>query len=201
MAETGFSLRTDGFEPELPKHRDPVRVDLHDLDPRSAMAAHESNQAADRPAAEDRDGVTGLDLRACHVVRGDRQRFDQRGIVITQRVRDLQQPGDGNRQVLLHAAGQIDADHLQPVTEIAGAHAARAASAAEGERLDDHAVTLAECAGRRCGSDFSEDLVPDHASSRHAVIHVPLEDVEVRAADAHAANPQQCLVRSRTRHF
>ena len=88
---------TDRVETGALQHLDAVRIDFDDFHLGAAVAADERDQRADRSAAEDHDTVAGLDLRPRDVVRRDRQRLDQRRVVIGDRVGKLQQPRGGHR--------------------------------------------------------------------------------------------------------
>ena len=112
----------------------------------------------------------------------------------------LQQPRGGHRPVLLHPAGDIHAQHLQVVAEVGRTHPAGAARAAELDGLDDHAVAFHEAADAGARHDLGEGLVADDPAARHAVIEVPLEDVEIGTADADPAHPQERFAVGRLRH-
>src|SRR5262249_34681401 len=58
------------------------------------------------------------------------------------------------------------------------------------------AVPRADAAVGRRLDDLGERFVPDDPSSRDAVVEVPLEDVEIRAADADPEDAEQGLAES-----
>ncbi len=103
----------------------------------------------------------------------------------------LRSRSTGTFQVLAHAARQIDAEHLEVVAKIVGADATRAAGAAEKNRLDHHAIAFGEAGSGGRLRDVGEDLMTDDAVLRHTMIEMPLEDVQVAAADAHAPHAEQ----------
>src|SRR5262249_8862538 len=153
-------------------------VDLDDLDARASVATHEGDQAPDRSAPEDEHRIARLDLGARHVVSGDSQWLDDGGVVVAERIGNLEQPLGRDRPVVLHAAGKLAATHLQAIAEIRGAHPARSARPAELDRLDDHAITLPEAAPRGRLRHFREGLVADDATPWNAVVEMSLVDVQ-----------------------
>ena len=95
--------------------------------------------------------------------------------------------GVGDARVLgLHAVDQVAEDPADPADRLAvGGHPAlaRPAAAARGDRGDEHAVALLQAADRGAGLDHRPDrLVAEDAALGHRR-HVPLEDVQVGAAD------------------
>ena len=125
----------------------------------------------------------------------DGERLDHGGVVVRERGRHLDEALGRHRPVLLHAAGQLHAAHLELVAEIGRAHPAGAAGVAEAERLDHDVIARGEAAAGRRLRDLGEGLVADDAALGHAVVEVPLEDVQVRAADADAPDLEQRLTR------
>src|SRR5205823_6262442 len=172
-------------------------VDLGDHDLGAALAAHEADQRADGTAAEHEDAIAALHAGAGDVVRGHRERLDHRRRVVAERVGDLQEMLRSHRIVLAHAAGEVDAEHLELIAETRGAHATRAAGAAAHDRLDHDAVAGCKPAVLRRLDDLGERLVADDAAARNTVIEVTLVDVEVGTADVHPSHPQQCLAAGR----
>src|SRR5262249_32399428 len=79
----------------------------------------------------------------------------------------------------------VDADELQLLADMAVSRAAGGAAPARVERADRDAV-----AGRPSGDAVAGDrnrsrhLVADHLRERDAVVHFPVKDMQVRAADA-----------------
>src|SRR5215813_3496003 len=110
---------------------------------------------------------------------------------VVERVGHLDQPRRRHRPVILHAARHVHAEDLEAVADVGRAHPARAAFAAEPERLDDHAVARSEPAGRGRLGDLGEGLVADDAALRHAVVEMALIDVQIGAADADAPDAEQ----------
>src|SRR5437763_8830258 len=102
-----------------------------------------------------------------------------------------------HRIVLAHAAGQVDAEHLELIAEIRRAHPTRAARAAAHDWLDHDPVAGGEPAVLRRLDDLGERLVADDAAARNAVVEMALEDVEIGAADADPAHPQKRLAAGR----
>ena len=104
----------DDLESEAPEHLDAEGIDLDDRHARPAVATDQRDQAADRPAAEHQHGVAGLHLRARHVVRRDGQRLDHaRRDRRRAWIGHLDQPRGRHGPVLLHAARDIHAQHLE----------------------------------------------------------------------------------------
>ena len=190
---------SDGGEAERLEQLDAERVHLGDRDLGAPPARDERDQRADRAAAEDEHAVAGLHLRAAHVVRGDGERLDHRGVVVGERGRDREQARGRHGPVLPHAARQVHAEDLEAVAEVGRAHAAGAARAAEPERLDDDAVARRDARPGRRLDDLAERLVADHAAPRHAVVEVTLIDVQVGPADPDALDAQERLARLRDR--
>src|SRR5438132_583541 len=85
---------------------------------RAALAADERDERADRPAAEDQHSVVALHRRAADVVSRDGERLDERGVVVAERVGYPEQARRVHRPVLLHAARQVHAEHLEGVAEV-----------------------------------------------------------------------------------
>src|SRR6185436_15820211 len=105
------------------------------------------------------------------------------------------------RPVLLHAARLVDTEHLERVAEVGRAAAARAAGAAHAQRLHHDPVARREARRARRLGHVGQRLVADGAAAGHAVIEMPLEDVQIGAADADAPHPQQRLVAAGLRHL
>ena len=186
----------DDLETQAPQHLDAERVDLDDGDPRAAVAADQRDQAADRTSAEDQDRVAGLHAGPRHVVRRDGQGLDDGGVVVGQGVGHLDEPIDRHRPVLLHPARQVDAQDLQVVADVAGPDPARAARPAEPHGLDHDAVAGLDAAAGGRLDDLGERLVADDAAARDAIVEMPLEDVEIRPADAHPPDAEEGLARA-----
>ena len=159
------------------------------------MAGPERDERADGPAPEHEHEVVRPHLGALHVVGRDGQRLDHRGLVVRERRGHLQQARRRHRAVLAHAARQLHADDLERIAEVGGAHPAGAAGSAEREWLEDNTVAGREAARRGRLDDLGERLVADHAALRHAMVEVALEDVQIGAADADAADSQEGLGR------
>ena len=174
-----------------------VRVHLRDDDARAAVTGDESNEGADGAAAEDEHRVALPDLGPGHIVGGDGERLHDRGMIVGQRRRHLDDPIRGHRPVLLHAPRHVDAEDFQLVAEKRRAHRAGAAGAADAERLHHHPVAHGETAAVGHLGDLGKGLVPDDPALGHAVIQVSLEDVKIRAADAHPLHLEHGLARLR----
>src|SRR5690606_26563259 len=196
----GVGVGTDRRQAELLQQIHAVRVDLGDLDGGALRLRHEADEAADRSTAEDEHAIAGPDARPPHVVHRDRQRLNQRRIIVGQCVGHVEEPVDGHRPVVLHPAGRVDAENGEVPTEVRRTHPAVATGAAESDRLDDDAGAGCDRAVGRSRHDLRQHLVADRSVDRHAMIEMALEDVEVAAADAHAADAQERLAWSRRRH-
>jgi hypothetical protein len=163
------------------------------------VAGDQRDQRADGPATEDEHRVAALDVGAIDVVHGDGQGLDQRGVVVADRIRHAQEPRGADGPVLAHPARKIDSENLELVAEVGGAHAAGAASSAADDGLDHHAIARGESAGPGRLDDLAEGLVADDATLRDAMVEMSLEDVQVRPADADAADPLGAPHRRRAR--
>ena len=181
-------------ETELAEHLDAERIDLGHHDASAAVAADHRDEGADGAAAEDDDGVTRLHLGAPHVVSGDRERLDHRGLVVAERGGHVEHAPGLHRPVVLHPARQLHAVDLEAIAEVVAAHPAGAALAAGVDGLDHHAIPRPEAAARRRLHHLREGLVPDDAALGDAVIEMALEDVQVGAADAGASHSEERLV-------
>ena len=179
------------LEPQALEEIDAEGVDLRDDDAGAAVAGDERDQRADGPAAEDEHRVSLLHLRARDVVSRDGQRLHHGGVVVGERAGHLDQALGWHRPVFLHASRHVDAEHLELVAEPGRAHRARAACVADAQGLDHDAVALDEAAPGRRLRDLGKGLVADDATPGHAMVEMPLEDVQVRATDADALDLEQ----------
>src|SRR6266542_50737 len=190
---------TDRLEPEALEDLEAKRIELRHDDPRAAVTGHERDQRADGAATEDEHGIVGLQLRAPDVVHGDRERLDEGRVIVAEGRRHVEQARRRHRPVLLHSPRKIDAEDLEAVAEVRGPHHAGPAAAAERYGLDDHAIALAEGPAGRL-DDLGEGLVTDDPAPGHAMIEMPLEDMQVGPADPHTPHAEQGVVGPRRRH-
>src|SRR5262249_1650976 len=83
---------------------------------------------------------------------------------------------------------------FEAIAKVVTAHLARAALATRMDRLHHHPIARLEARTRRRLHHLRESLVADDAALRNAMIEMALEDVEIGAADAGAADAEQGLV-------
>ena len=146
---------------------------------------------ADRPRPDDRDRVPRADVAVLHPdLEARRQDVgEEQDLLVGHALghRMDRRLGVGDAGVLgLHAVDEVAEDPADPAGPRAvGRHPALAgrAAAARRDRRDEHAVALLQVADRGARLDHRPDrLVAEDAALGHGR-HVPLEDVQVRAAD------------------
>ena len=122
--------RIEGGQAETLGRLSAEGVRLHQDDVGAFAAGHHGDQHADRAAADNDNLLTGAHIGTAHVVHGHRGRFDERGVVEGEPVGQSDQGVDRDHPGLLHGAGGVDADEVEPVADMVVAGSAGRALAA-----------------------------------------------------------------------
>jgi hypothetical protein len=153
----------------------------------------ETDRLADRAGAEDDDALAVGHPRAGHRVHADRRRLDECG----HRRRQVAHGEDlrcRHAQALLQGAVDVGADDREVGARVPAPDAARVAGAAGQHRPHRDAIARAHAIDARAdGLDHRRDLVP--LDARQGVAEPPVEEMDVRAADADDLGAQHDLPR------
>jgi hypothetical protein len=165
--------------------------------PTASIATSTPSPSSDRPDPDHRDRVAGLDVAVEHadLVAGRQDVGEEQHLLIGHARGHLDQAGPGERdsRVLgLQPVDQVAEDPADAADLLAmrrHAPGAVAATAAVGDRRDDHLVARRQPGhgGAEFG-DRADRLVAENPSVRDGW-HVALEDVQVRAADGRGVDP------------
>ena len=124
-------------------------------------------------------------MRVVRDIGGDRERLDQRRLVVVNAVRQKMNVADRHADEFAKSAVAMNAEHLQLSADIGPADRARIAAAAANHGIDHHAGADARRDAVAYGIDLAEELVSDDARiARERVAAV--QDVNVGAANAGA---------------
>ena len=180
-----------------PRELEPVRVEVGDDDVARARVPHDRGRhAADRAGTGD-EHVLAEDRERERGVHGVAERVEDRGDVVVDARPVVPDVRHRQRDVLGERAGPLDAEADRVGAQVAPAGHAVAAAAA-----DDVPLAADEVAGREVADvradldDLADELVADHERHRDRLLRprVPAVDVEVGAADARRADPDQDVV-------
>ena len=137
-----------------------------------------------RPAANDNRTVAQCHFCAPNIVYRHGQGFDQRARVVIQGVGHAVQAMDRRIPKRLKRARGIDPQKIQILTDVPMPPPAGRTRAASHRGFNHHAVAHGE-RGIFCSlHNFAAHLVPHHQRNLHALIHVALINMQIRAAQA-----------------
>ena len=191
----------DDVEAELRGELPAERAHLADGHRRSSLSRDEADQQADRPAADHDDRLAGGHLAAANVVARNRQRLDERGPSQVDGGREPVEREGGHRPGALERARGVDAEELEVAADVAHALVG-GRLAARVERPHDDVLADREAVDARAElGNRPRHLVPDDLRHPHAVVHVAVRDVEIRAADAAEPDVEPDLARPRRDHL
>jgi hypothetical protein len=177
--------RVESLEPELADLCAAVGIEFDHDHVAAKFASDGCDEHADWTTTDHDDFVALLHVAAANVVNSHRGGFNKRGVIESQRGRKRDEHLGRNVPVALQRTGGVDANEVEVLADVLVSCQARRAGAIPVERHDGDGVTclpacnaVTECRNR------STHLVAKHERRRHALIHVPVQDVQVGATQA-----------------
>ena len=160
------------------------RIDLDDHHVGALVPGDRGDEHPDRAATEHDRAVAGGELGPANVVDRHRGRFDQGRVVETQIGGKRDQLVGVDVPEALQRARKVDPAHQQGMTDVLVASSAGRTDAVPGQGHDRDVVPHGPPGDPvPQGRDHTAHLVPEDGRRPHAFVHLPLQHVQVRAAD------------------